>query len=232
MLKLSGEALSGEGSAGIDWKTMGAFVSDIARVRDNDVEVAIVVGGGNFFRGRESGELQEKVGLGRTTADHIGMLATVMNGLALRDALRGSEVPAEVCAARGIEGVVPTFTVDYGERVLGGKSVLICAGGTGNPYFSTDTAACLRGVELNVDLIAKGTQVDGVYDSDPQTNPSAKRFASLTFAEAISLNLQFMDTAAMALCRDNAIPVVVYRISDPEALVKIVQGHEVGTIVK
>ena len=206
LLKCSGEALMGEGAFGIDFSALERIAGDIAEVRSLGIEVAVVVGGGNLFRGVRTAAQ----GMDRASADHMGMLATVMNGLALADALDRAGAPAVSMSAIPMPTVCPAYARRDALAAMAGGQVVIATGGTGNPFFTTDTAAALRAAELGCDLLAKGTQVDGVYSADPKTDPSANRFDTLTHDEVLARDLKVMDTAAIALTRENRIPVMVF----------------------
>ncbi|MBT9540365.1 UMP kinase [Thiobacillus sp.] len=231
LLKLSGEALgadaSGADSFGYRAETLAGFVGQIREVVELGVQVGIVVGGGNLFRGA-TGALS---GMDRATADSMGMLATVMNALALKDALVRAGVPARVQTAVAITHVGEAFERDTALRHLESGSVVIFGGGTGNPFFTTDTAAALRGAEIGADLLLKATKVDGVYTADPKKDATATRYASLSFDEAIRNNLAVLDTAAFALCREQKLPLVVFDIFKPGALKRVVMGEDEGTRV-
>lgn len=227
LLKLSGEALMGPESFGYHADTMAGIVAQIKEVHELGVETGIVVGGGNLFRGA-TGAL---TGMNRATADAMGMLATVMNALALKDALEAAGVPARVQTAVGIGHVGEPFERDAALRHLAAGRVVIFGGGTGNPFFTTDTAAALRGAEIGADLMLKATKVDGVYTADPKKDPQATRFETLTFDEAIAQNLGVLDTAAFALCREQKLPLAVFSIFKPGALKRVVMGEDEGTRV-
>jgi len=226
LLKLSGEAL-GADAPGYHAETMAHFVREIAGVVASGVQVGIVVGGGNLFRGA-TGAL---TGMDRPTADSMGMLATVMNALAMKDALVRAGVPARVQTAVAIAHVGEAFERDAALRLLEAGTVVIFGGGTGNPFFTTDTAAALRGAEIGADLLLKATKVDGVYTADPKKDPAATRYATLTFDEAIAKNLGVLDTAAFALCREQKLPLVVFDVFKPGALARVVAGGDEGTRV-
>ncbi|HEX6827914.1 MAG TPA: UMP kinase [Burkholderiales bacterium] len=227
LLKLSGEALMGEGSYGIDRGTIERIVAEIKEVVALGVQVAVVIGGGNIFRGIAPGA----AGMDRATADYMGMLATVMNALALQDAMRQAGLTSRVQSALTIEQVAEPYIRGKAMRYLEEGKVVIFAAGTGNPFFTTDTAAALRGMEMNVDIVLKATKVDGVYDDDPKHNPGAKRYRSLSFDEAIVRNLKVMDATAFTLCRDQQMPIGVFSIFKPSALRRVVLGEEEGTLV-
>ncbi len=227
LLKLSGEALMGEDSYGINHAVMQHIVAEINEIKQLGVELAIVVGGGNIFRGMQS----TNDGIERVTADHMGMLATVMNALALRDAVKQSGLVARVQSALNIEQIVEPYIRGKAIRYLQKGNVLIFAAGTGNPFFTTDTAAALRGMEMNVDIVLKATKVDGIYTSDPKVNPDATRYQALSFDEAITKNLQVMDATALTLCRDQKLPLNVFSLFKAGALKRIVTGENEGTFV-
>jgi uridylate kinase len=227
LLKLSGEALMGDDAFGISRATLEAMVADIREVVGLGVELAIVIGGGNIFRGVALGA----AGMDRATGDYMGMMATVMNSMALQDALRRGGIEARVQSALNIEQVVEPYIRPKAIRYLEEGRVVIFAAGTGNPFFTTDTAAALRGAEMGVEIVLKATKVDGVYTADPKKDPSATRYASITFDEALSRNLQIMDATAFALCRDQKLPIKVFSITKPGALRRVVQGEDEGTLV-
>jgi uridylate kinase len=227
LLKLSGEALMGDDSYGINRDIMQRIVAEISEVKKLDVEIAIVVGGGNIFRGMKSAN----DGVDRVTADYMGMLATVMNALALQDAMKQGGLMPRIQSALHIEQVVEPYIRGKAMRYLKEGKVIIFAAGTGNPFFTTDTAAALRGMELNVDIMLKATKVDGIYTSDPKVDPSATRFNKLSFNEAISRNLQIMDATALTLCRDQKLPVNVFSLFKAGALKRVVMGEDEGTLV-
>jgi uridylate kinase len=227
LLKLSGEALMGQDSYGINRETVDRIVGEVAEVVNFGVEVAVVIGGGNIFRGIAPAASH----MDRATADYMGMLATVMNALALQDAMRRVGLVSRVQSALNIEQVVEPYIRGKAMRYLEEGKVVIFAGGTGNPFFTTDTAAALRGMEMNVDLVLKATKVDGVYTDDPKTHPDAMRYQRLTFDEAIIKNLKVMDATALTLCRDQNLPVNVFSIFKPAALRRIVLGEDEGTFL-
>jgi uridylate kinase len=227
LLKLSGEALMGESPYGIDRGTLERIVSEISDVVRMGVETAVVIGGGNIFRGVALGA----AGMDRATADYMGMLATVMNALALQDAMRHIGLVSRVQSALNIEQVAEPYIRGKAMRYLEEGKVVIFAAGTGNPFFTTDTAAALRGMEMNVDIVLKATKVDGVYTDDPKTNPAATRYKRLSFDEAIVRNLKVMDATALTLCRDQKLPISVFSIFKPGALKRLVQGEDEGTLV-
>jgi uridylate kinase len=227
LLKLSGEALMGEDAYGINRQVIDRIVAEVGEVVRLGVEVAVVIGGGNIFRGVAPGA----AGMDRATADYMGMLATVMNALALQDALRRTGVESRVQSALRIDQVAEPYIRGRALRHLEEKKVVIFAAGTGNPFFTTDTAAALRGREMGVDIVLKATKVDGVYTADPQKDPSAHRYGDLTFDEAIVKNLKVMDATALALCRDQNMLLKVFSISVPGALKRVVMGGSEGTLV-
>jgi uridylate kinase len=227
LLKLSGEALMGDDAFGINRATIARMVEEIAEVTRLGVEVAIVIGGGNIFRGVAGGA----VGMDRATADYMGMLATVMNSLALADTMEKAGLVARVMSAIAIEQVVEPYVRPKALQYLEEGKVVVFAAGTGNPFFTTDTAAALRGAEIGAEIVLKATKVDGVYSADPNKDPTATRYASLTFDEAMAKNLQVMDATAFALCRDQKLPVKVFSIFKPGALRNVVLGGDEGTLV-
>ena len=229
LLKLSGEALMGDDSYGINPAVMKYVVSEILEVVRCNVEVAIVIGGGNIFRGMTSSENNQ---IDRATADYMGMLATVMNSLALQDAMRHKDLESRVQSALRIDQVVAPYIRGKAIRYLEEGKVVIFAAGTGNPFFTTDTAAALRGLEMSVDLVLKGTKVDGVYSSDPKIFPNAKRYQSLSFDEAINKNLKVMDATALTLCRDQKLPLNVFSIFKAGALKRVIEGANEGTLIQ
>jgi uridylate kinase len=227
LLKLSGEALMGDDSYGINPSTIEAMVSEIAEVVKLGIKLAIVIGGGNIFRGVVGGA----AGMDRATADYMGMLATMMNSLALQDSLRQKGVEARVQSALRMDQVLEPYIRPKAIRYLNEGKVVIFAAGTGNPFFTTDTAAALRGAEMNVDIVLKATKVDGIYSSDPKKDPNATRYDTISFDEAIIKNLQVMDATAFALCRDRELPIKVFSILKPGALMRVVNGEPEGTLV-
>lgn len=225
LLKLSGEALAGEKKAGIDAETITSICEGIKKAHDLGVQIGIVVGGGNFWRGRTSGDME------RTTADKIGMLATVMNAMAVSDTLRQLGVDARVMTSLEMNQVAEPFVRDNALRHLEAGRVVVFGGGTGNPFFSTDTGSTLRACEINADIMFKLTMVDGVYDKDPHKYPDAVKYETLTFDRVLNERLKVMDATAASMCNDNDLPMLVFDISDPENLVKAVQGDTIGTLV-
>ena len=226
LLKLSGEVLAGEKGTGIDFNKVTEVCRSIKECVDMGVEIAIVVGGGNFWRGRTSGEMD------RTRADHMGMLATTINSLALCDALEQLGVTARVQTAIEMRQIAEPYIRNKAMRHLEKGRVVIFGCGTGNPFFSTDTAAALRGAEIGADVIFKATNVDGVYDSDPKTNPNAKKYDTLTHHEVLAKELHVMDSTAASLCMDNGIQILVFNLNDPQNIVSAVLGNHNGTLVK
>ncbi len=227
LLKLSGEALMGDDAFGINRATIVRMVEEIAEVNRLGVELAIVIGGGNIFRGVAGGS----VGMDRATADYMGMLATVMNALALADTMNKAGLVARVMSAIAIEQVVEPYVRPKALQYLEEGKVVIFAAGTGNPFFTTDTAAALRGAEIGAELVLKATKVDGVYTADPKLDPTATRYTSLSFDEAMQQNLGIMDATAFALCRDQKLPVKVFSIFKNGALRRVVMGEDEGTLV-
>jgi uridylate kinase len=227
LLKLSGEALMGDDTYGINRAAIEGMVRDIAEVVHSGVQLGIVIGGGNIFRGVAGGA----VGMDRATADYMGMLATVMNSLALSDAMKHAGLQPRVMSAIAIDQVVESYVRPKALQYLDeGKSVIF-AGGTGNPFFTTDTAAALRAAEIGAQVMLKATKVDGIYTADPAMDPKAQRYAHISFDEAIAQRLQVMDATAFALCRDQKMPIRVFSIFKPGALMRVVQGADEGTDV-
>ncbi|MDR1805243.1 MAG: UMP kinase [Clostridium sp.] len=226
MLKLSGESLAGGRGTGIDAATVAKICEPIRECARLGVQIGIVVGGGNFWRGRTSENMD------RTRADHIGMLATAMNALALTDALEGLGVDARVQTAIEMNSIAEPYIRGRAIRHLEKGRVVIFGCGTGNPYFSTDTAAALRAAEIEAEVIFKATNVDGVYDCDPRKNPNAVKYDTLSYSAVLSDNLQVMDAAAASLCRDNSIPILVFNLNEPENILRAVLGERIGTLVQ
>lgn len=226
LLKISGEVLAGGKGMGIDYDTVLNICSAVKECVDMGVEVGLVVGGGNFWRGRSSGDID------RTRADHIGMLATVMNSLALADALEHLKVPVRVQTAIAMQQIAEPYIRNRAVRHLEKGRVVIFGCGTGNPFFTTDTAAALRALEIDADIMFKATNVDGVYDKDPNKFEDAKKYDTLSFDEILSHDLRVMDGTAASLCRDNSIPILVFNLDDPQNIVKAIKGENVGTVVK
>jgi uridylate kinase len=228
LLKLSGEALLGSQEHGIDAETCASFAAQVKEVCNLGVKVALVVGGGNIFRGHVE---SKRFGLDRSVADYMGMLATVLNGLALQNALEQIGVQSRVMTAIPISSVAEPYIRRRALRHLEKGRVIIFVAGTGNPYFTTDTAAALRGKEINADVILKATKVDGVYSADPKTNPDAKKFKKIRFMDALKKNLKVMDATALSLCMDNNIPIIVFNLLQPGNIKKVVLGEPIGTVV-
>lgn len=228
MLKLSGEALQGENGCSLDPKSVAKLCKSIKLVKDLNIDLAIVIGGGNIIRGIHASDQ----GLERTTADYMGMLATVINALALQNFLEKMSVTTRVLTSIDMNKLAEPYIRRRALRHLEKGRVVIFAGGTGNPYFSTDTAAVLRAIEMNADIIFKATKVDGVYDSDPLKNKNAKKFDELTYIEGLKRNLKIMDATALSLCMDNKLPILVFNLWQDENLTKACKGEKVGTLIK
>ena len=226
LLKLSGEALSGESGFGVNREMLDKVCAKIKQMVEMGVQVAIVVGGGNFWRGRKALDME------RSTADYMGMLATVMNSLALSDALEAIGVTTRVQSPIEVKQAVEPFILKKALSHLSKGKVVIFGGGTGSPYFSTDTAAALRAIEIGADIILFGKTVDGVYDSDPDTNPNAKKFDEISYSEILNRNLKVIDSTAASLCRDNNMPMAIFDLSQYENIIKVLCGENPGTIVK
>lgn len=227
LLKLSGEALAGEQKTGIDTPTLGRVARDVKSIHDLGVQIGLVIGGGNIFRGISAAA----TGMDRTTADYMGMMATVINSLALQQALENIGVPTRVQSAMTITRVAEPFIIRKALRHLEKNRVVIFAAGTGNPYFSTDTAAVLRASEIRADVIIKGTKVDGVYSADPVTHPDAEFFPKLTYLDVLSRRLKVMDSTAISLCMDNKLPLRILNMNVPENLRRLMLGEELGTLI-
>ncbi|MFM1907970.1 MAG: hypothetical protein RLZZ591_1647 [Pseudomonadota bacterium] len=227
LLKLSGEALMGDDSFGINRDTIVRMVDEVVEIKRLGVEVAVVIGGGNIFRGVAGGS----VGMDRATADYMGMLATVMNALALGDTMNKAGLTARVMSAIAIDQVVEPYVRPKALQYLEEGKVVIFAAGTGNPFFTTDTAAALRGAEIGAQIVLKATKVDGVYSADPKKDPSAVRYSKISFNDAMQQNLGIMDAAAFALCRDQKLPIKVFSIFKHGALKRVVMGEDEGTLV-
>ncbi len=225
LLKLSGEVLAGEQKTGVNVETVGKICDKIKEIVDMGVQVAIVVGGGNFWRGRQGHQME------RTTADYMGVLATVMNGLALQDALEMRGIYSRVQTAIEIKEIAEPFIVRKAEKHLNKGRVVIFAGGTGHPYFTTDTAAVLRAIEIKADVILLGKSIDAVYSADPKLDPTATKYEQVSYMEVLEKDLKVMDSTATAMCRDNDVPLLVFGIADPENIVRAVKGEKIGTIV-
>ena len=227
LLKLSGEALLGDRSYGIDPKRIAQYAKDIKSILDLGVEVAIVIGGGNIFRGVSAASN----GIDRVQGDYMGMLATVINGLALQSSLEGMGVQTRLQTALKMEAIAEPYIKRRAVRHLEKKRVVIFSAGTGNPFFTTDSAAVLRAIEINADVILKGTRVDGIYNLDPEKNKNAVKFDKISFDEAITKNLKIMDSTAFTLSKENNLPIIVFNMNKPGNLNKITEGKQIGTIV-
>jgi len=227
LLKLSGEVLGGKAGVGIDAESIHGMAQQIQEIRALEVEVVVVIGGGNIFRGLAGSER----GIERATGDYMGMLATVINSLALQDSLEKVGVATRVQSAIAMSQVAESFIRRRAVRHLEKGRVVVFGGGTGNPYFSTDTAAALRANEIGAEVILKATKVDGIYDSDPKKNPGAKRYDRITYIEALQKQLKVMDSTAFSLCMDNKMPIIVFEMADAHALRRVVMGEQVGTTV-
>jgi uridylate kinase len=227
LLKISGEVLAGNGSFGVDPTRVMALAEEVAEVASKGVEVGLVVGGGNFFRGVAAAAQH----MDRVTADHMGMLATVINALALQDALEKRRVPTRVMTAIAMPQVAEPYIRRRAIRHLEKGRIVIFAGGTSNPYFSTDTAATLRGLEIHAEVVAKATSVDGVYDKDPRKFPEAVRFPTIGYSEVLSRDLRVMDASAVAMCRDNKLPIVVFNLTVHGNIMRMAMGEPIGTLI-
>ena len=227
LLKLSGEALLGKNLYGIDNDRLVVYAKEIKQIHEQGVEIAIVIGGGNIFRGLTGSE----DGIDRVQADYMGMLATVINGLALQNALENMDIPTRLQSAIKMESIAEPFIKRKATRHLEKGRVVIFASGTGNPYFTTDSAAVLRAIEINAEVILKGTRVDGIYNIDPEKNENAVKFKHLTYDEAINKKQKIMDSTAFTLSQENKLPIIVFNMNKPGNLKKIVEGSEIGTIV-
>ena len=228
LLKLSGESLAGKDKTGISSEILQYFVAEVEKAYNLGVQIGIVIGGGNIFRGISS----DAVHMDRTTADHMGMLATVINSLALKDTLISRGLPAVVLSAVRTDGVTEFYSIRRARNFLEEKHIVIVAGGTGNPYFTTDTAAVLRAIEIQADVILKGTRVDGVYNADPEKVEDAFRFDELTYMEVVKKGLKVMDTTAITLSMENDLPIIIFNFDKADNLQKIVKGDSIGTIVR
>jgi uridylate kinase len=227
LLKLGGEALASPGGFGIDPEKVEELAHKVRRVKELGTEVAVVVGAGNIWRG----SIGMRKGMDRATADYMGMLATVLNGLALQDALERLGVDTRVQTAIEMQAVAEPYIRRRAIRHLEKGRVVILAGGTGNPYFTTDTAAALRAMEIDAEVMVKATKVDAIYDSDPKLNPDAKRFSRLSYLEALNMGVQVMDSTALTLCMDNNLPIIVTNLWNEGSIERVVQGEEIGTLV-
>jgi len=228
LLKLSGESLAGKQGFGIDNDVLVSLAQDIKEVHGLGIELSIVIGGGNIFRGLAAAAK----GMDRANADYMGMLATMMNSLALQDALENLDVYTRVQSAIEMQELAEPYIRRRAVRHLEKKRVVIFAAGTGNPYFTTDTAASLRAMEINAEVILKGTKVDGVYDKDPLTNNDAVKFEELTYIEVLQKNLKVMDSTSISLCMDNNLPIIVFNLTKPKALFNLINGEKIGTLVR
>ncbi len=226
LLKLSGEALAGEQKTGVNVETVGKICDKVKEIVEMGVEVGIVVGGGNFWRGRNGHQME------RTTADYMGMLATAMNGLALQDALEARGIFTRVQTAIEMREIAEPFIQRKAEKHLKKGRVVVFACGTGHPYFTTDTAAVLRATEIGAEIILLGKAIDAVYSDDPKVNPNAERYSEISYMDVLEKDLKVMDSTATAMCRDNKMPLLVFGIDDPENIVRAVKGEAIGTIVK
>ena len=227
LLKLSGEVMAGPGSFGLDAARVQALAEEVAEVARAGVQIGLVVGGGNFFRGVAAAAQH----MDRVTADHMGMLATVINALALQDSLEKQGVPTRVMTAIPMNEVAEPYIRRRAIRHLEKGRIVIFAGGTSNPYFSTDTAATLRGLEIRAEIVAKATRVDGVYDQDPLTNSGAVRFAEISYSDVLMKNLRVMDASAVAMCRDNRLPIVVFNLNVHGNIMRMTMGEPIGTLI-
>lgn len=226
LLKLSGEALAGENKTGIDADTLGKICDEIKKVVDLGVQVALVVGGGNFWRGKYGHQME------RTTSDYMGMLATTINGLAIQDALEARGIYTRLQTAIEMREIAEPYIKRKAIKHLEKGRVVIFAAGTGNPYFTTDTAAALRAVEMDAEVILVAKTIDGVYSADPKLDPNAKKYDEITYLDILNKDLKVMDSTATSLCRDNHISLIVFGIAEPENIVKIIEGKKIGTIVQ
>jgi len=228
LLKLSGEVLAGEGSFGIDASRVAALAAEVAAVAKTKVQIGLVVGGGNFFRGVAAAAQN----MDRVSADHMGMLATVINALALQDALEKQGCPTRVMTAIEMHEVAEPYIRRRAIRHLEKGRIVIFAAGTSNPYFSTDTAATLRGLEIHAEVVAKATRVDGVYDKDPLKNPDAVRFSEISYSDVLAKNLRVMDASAVAMCRDNKMPIMVFDLKVHGNIMRMAMGEAIGTVIR
>ena len=228
LLKLSGEALEGKESFGIDPDVLSRMASEIKEIVDLGVEVGLVIGGGNIFRGAKLAQ----AGMNRVVGDHMGMLATVMNGLAMRDALYRNGVTATLMSAIPMQGVCSPYSWTDAIHDLKAGRVVILSAGTGNPFFTTDSAACLRGIEIEADVVIKGTKVDGVFSADPMKDPSATLFHELSYQQVVEKELKVMDLSAFILARDHGLPIKVFNMNKPGALLRVIRGEDEGTLIK
>jgi uridylate kinase len=228
LLKLSGESLMGEKGFGIDHKVLDFFSAEVKKIHGIGVQLGIVIGGGNIYRGLSAGDQ----GIDRVTGDQMGMLATVINSLALQNAIEHAGIYTRLMSAIKMEEIAEPYIRRRAQRHLEKGRVVIFGAGTGHPYFSTDTAASLRAVEIGADVIIKGTRVDGVYDSDPEKNPKAFRFENISYLDILKKNLRVMDLTAVSLCQENNLPIVVFNMDVPDNLLKLVKGENIGTLIQ
>ncbi|CAN5554727.1 UMP kinase [soil metagenome] len=228
MLKLSGESLMGDQSFGIDSKILEHFADEVAQIYDKEIEIGIVIGGGNIYRGLSAAQQ----GVDRVTGDQMGMLATVINSLAIQNSLEKRGLFTRVLSAIKMDEIAEPFLQRRAVRHLEKKRIVIFSAGTGSPYFTTDTAAALRAIEISADVILKGTRVDGVYDCDPEKNENAKMFRDISYQDAIEKNLKVMDMTAITLCRENELPILVFNMNEKGNLKKIISGEEIGTLIQ
>ncbi len=228
LLKLSGESLMGEKQYGIDIDRVHQYANDIKAVHDKGIEIAIVIGGGNIYRGLSA----EKAGMDRVQADYMGMLATVINSMALQDALEKTGVKTRLLTAIKMEQICEPFIRRRAVRHLEKGRIVIFGAGTGNPYFTTDTAASLRAIEINADAVMKGTRVDGIYTADPEKDPNATKYEHITFQQVYDQGLNVMDMTAFTLCQENNLPIIVFDMNKPGNLMKLTEGEHIGTLVK
>ncbi|MGN0557066.1 MAG: UMP kinase [Acutalibacteraceae bacterium] len=226
LLKLSGEALAGANKFGLDFDKVLEICQSVKKCADMGVEIGVVVGGGNFWRGRSSGKMD------RTRADHMGMLATVINSLALADGLEQAGAEVRVQTAIDMKQIAEPYIRNRATRHLSRGRIVVFGCGTGNPFFSTDTAAALRAAEIEAEIVLKATNVDGVYDCDPKQNPDAKKYSELSYLNVLNDGLKVMDSTAASLCMDNKIPIMVFSLDDPDNIIRAVSGEDIGTIVK
>mgnify|MGYP004664547099 CR=1 FL=1 len=225
IIKISGEALAGENGFGLNADTVNDLVKQLKCLNEQGVEIGILIGGGNFWRGRQGTNMD------RTTADHMGMLATLINALALQDALEKENVPTRVQSALNIVRVAEPYILRKAIRHFEKGRLVIFACGTGNPFFSTDTGAALRAAEIGADALLLAKNVDGIYDSDPKTNPNAKKFTKLSYMDVIQKGLKAMDTTAISMCMENQIPIIAFAVHEPNSIIRAVNGEEIGTII-
>ena len=228
LLKLSGESLSGDGNQGIDPKRLDEYISQVSEVNQLGVGIGIVIGGGNIFRGLSGTE----AGFDRVKGDYMGMLATVINGLALQSAFKQKGVRTRLFTSIRMEPVADYWSRDKVLEALEEKTICIFSGGTGNPYFTTDTTAALRGVEIGAEVLLKGTRVDGVYTADPEKNPEATKYDTVSFQEVLDKKLRIMDQTAFTMCRENDLPILVFNMDEPGNLKKVILGEKIGTLIK